>query len=81
MLIKNSLLILSFVLDVYTGVFLPKLCAAKGANARRQMAEIKSSGIVAPGPVHSLQFTAISPQPFDAVELADEPAVAPFPQY
>ncbi|KAL5142404.1 hypothetical protein HKD37_09G025590 [Glycine soja] len=72
---------LYFNLAAGEGVFLPKLCAAKGANARRQMAEIKSSGIVAPGPVHSLQFTAISPQPFDAVELADEPAVAPFPQY
>jgi len=35
---------------------------AEGANARRQMGEIKSSGIVAPGPVHSLQFTSISPQ-------------------
>ncbi|XP_040866338.1 receptor-like protein 43 [Glycine max] len=51
------------------------------ANARRQMGEIKSSGMVAPGPVHSLQFTSISPQPFDAMELSDEPAVAPFPQY
>ena len=38
------------------------------ANARRQMGEIKSSGMVAPAP-------------FDAVELSDEPAVAPFPQY
>ncbi|XP_025981920.1 receptor-like protein EIX2 [Glycine max] len=38
-------------------VFLPKLCAvAEGANARRQMGEIKSSGMVAAGPVHSLQF-------------------------
>ena len=51
------------------------------ANARWQMGEIKSSGMVAPGPVHSLQFTSISPQPFDAMELSDEPAVAPFPQY
>lgn len=55
-------------------MFLPQLCASEGANARRQTAEIRSSGIVAPGPVHS-------PQTFDAMELTNEPAVAPFPQY
>lgn len=59
-----------------TGLFLPKLCEAKGANARRQMAEMKSSGIVAPGPVQSVQFTATPPQPFDA-DLVAEPAIAP----
>ncbi|KAK7380312.1 hypothetical protein VNO78_32820 [Psophocarpus tetragonolobus] len=69
---------LYFNLAAGEGVFLPKFCAAQGANARRQMSEIKTSGIVAPGPVHSLQFTATAPQP---VELTHEPAVAPFPQY
>lgn len=49
------------------GVFLPKLCEVQGVNARRGMAELKSSGIVAPGPVHSLQFGNI------------EPAVSPSP--
>lgn len=57
------------------GVFLPKLCEAQGVNARRGMAELKSSGIVAPGPVHSVQFTATSPS--KPVELTIEPAVAP----
>ncbi|CAJ1952782.1 unnamed protein product [Sphenostylis stenocarpa] len=69
---------LFFNLAAGEGVFLPKLCASQG---RREMAEIKSSGIVAPGPVNSLQFTATPPQPFDAVELAHEPALAPFLQY
>ena len=60
------------------GVFLPKLCEAEGANARRGMAELKSSGIVAPGPVHSVQFTATPPRTFNhPVEFTLEPAVAP----
>lgn len=61
-------------------MFLPKLCEAQGANARRGMAEIKSSGIVAPGPIiHSVQFTATPPsdQPFQAMEFTAEPAIAP----
>ncbi|KAA8533722.1 hypothetical protein F0562_031239 [Nyssa sinensis] len=41
---------LYFNLAVGEGVFLPKLCEAQGANARREMAEIKSSGFVAPSP-------------------------------
>jgi len=49
------------------GVFLPKLCEVQGVNARRGMAELRSSGIVAPGPVNSLQFGSI------------EPAVSPSP--
>ncbi|XP_027925104.1 uncharacterized protein LOC114182437 [Vigna unguiculata] len=72
---------LYFNLAAGEGVFLPQLCASHGANARRQTAEIRSSGTVAPGPVQSLQFIATSPQPFDAVELTHEPAVAPFPQF
>ena len=30
------------------GVYLPKFCEARGANARRQMAEIRSSGYATP---------------------------------
>ncbi|KAA8539922.1 hypothetical protein F0562_026614 [Nyssa sinensis] len=41
---------LYFNLAAGEGVFLPKLCEAQGANARRKMAEIKSSGYVAPAP-------------------------------
>ena len=39
------------------------------------MAELKSSGIVAPGPVHGVQFAAAPP--INPVELTIEPAVAP----
>ncbi|XP_028802045.1 uncharacterized protein LOC114761108 [Neltuma alba] len=41
------------VVDLYSklaeveGVFLPKLCEAKGADAKRAMADVKSSGAVA----------------------------------
>ncbi|KAL0299528.1 UNVERIFIED_CONTAM: hypothetical protein Sradi_6612600 [Sesamum radiatum] len=44
------------VVDLYfnhaagEGAYLPKLCVAHGAKARREMAEIKSSGYVAPAP-------------------------------
>ena len=63
-------------------MFLPKLCETQGENARRGMAEIKSSGIVAPGPVRSVQFTATPPEPFNAAEFTAEPAVAPaYPPY
>ncbi|KAF8379527.1 hypothetical protein HHK36_028966 [Tetracentron sinense] len=41
---------LYFNLAAGEGVFLPKLCEEGGANARRGLAEIRSSGIVAPGP-------------------------------
>ncbi|XP_029125261.1 uncharacterized protein LOC114915155 [Cajanus cajan] len=68
---------LYFNLAAGEGAFLPKLCEAQGANVRRQMSEMKSSGIVAPGPVQSLHFTAIPPQSFDAVEFASEPALTP----
>ncbi|XP_054795593.1 uncharacterized protein LOC129298078 [Prosopis cineraria] len=38
---------LYFKLAAAEGLFLPKLCEAKGANAKRAMAEVKSSGAVA----------------------------------
>ncbi|KAJ7974184.1 PAR1 protein [Quillaja saponaria] len=50
---------LFFNLAAGEGVFLPKLCEAQGANERRGMAEIRSSGIVAPGPVKSESLTAL----------------------
>ncbi|KAK7391367.1 hypothetical protein VNO78_19783 [Psophocarpus tetragonolobus] len=52
---------LYFNLAAGEGVFLPKLCEVQGVNARRGMAELRSSGIVAPPPLHSLQFTAAPP--------------------
>ncbi|KAL3521536.1 hypothetical protein ACH5RR_019685 [Cinchona calisaya] len=57
---------LYFSLAAGEGVYLPKLCEAQGANhARREMAEIKSSGFVAPGPesggVSFLIAPALSP--------------------
>ncbi|XP_073127622.1 uncharacterized protein [Henckelia pumila] len=41
---------LHFNLAAGEGIYLPKLCKEQGANARREMVEIKSSGFVAPGP-------------------------------
>ncbi|KAI3425403.1 uncharacterized protein J3R85_010319 [Psidium guajava] len=52
---------LYFSLAAGEGVFLPKLCEAQRGIARRGMAEIRSSGDVAPGPVHSVQFTGLAP--------------------
>ncbi|CAK8573505.1 unnamed protein product [Lathyrus sativus] len=86
---------LYFNLAAGEGVFLPQLCEVKGGNARRGMAELKSSGNVAPGPVRSVEFAASSPQPIGYVEFAasspqpigyvefaDEPVVAPsYPPY
>ncbi|KAK9292363.1 hypothetical protein L1049_020330 [Liquidambar formosana] len=43
-------LALAFCVQGTLGVFLPKLCETPGANARRGMVEIKSSGYVAPAP-------------------------------
>ncbi|KAK9291672.1 hypothetical protein L1049_019621 [Liquidambar formosana] len=47
-----AILALALALSVQgtLGVFLPKLCETQGANARRELAEIKSSGFVAPAP-------------------------------
>ncbi|XP_041997262.1 uncharacterized protein LOC121747312 [Salvia splendens] len=39
---------LYFNLAAGEGVYLPKFCEARGANARRQMAEIRSSGYATP---------------------------------
>ncbi|XP_009770389.1 uncharacterized protein LOC107784001 [Nicotiana tabacum] len=41
---------LYFNLAAGEGVYLPRLCEKQGGNARRGMAEIKNSGIVAPAP-------------------------------
>ncbi|KAH7538023.1 uncharacterized protein LOC125421387 [Ziziphus jujuba] len=50
---------LHFNLAAGEGVFLPKLCEAQGSNARRQMAELRSSGLVAPGPAkHGVKLAA-----------------------
>ncbi|KAL1813815.1 hypothetical protein ACET3Z_023880 [Daucus carota] len=42
---------LYFNLAAGEGMYLPKLCESQGKNARRSMAEIRSSGLVAGGPV------------------------------
>lgn len=52
---------LYFNLAAGEGVFLPKLCEAQGANARRGMAEIRSSGLVAPGPAGGVKFLGVAP--------------------
>ncbi|CAK8573506.1 unnamed protein product [Lathyrus sativus] len=63
---------LYFNLAASEDVFLPRLCQMKGGNARRIMAELKSSGIVAPGPVDQMLFAA-SPQSFSSAEFAASP--------
>lgn len=74
---------LYFNLAAGEGVFLPKLCEAQGVNARREMAELKSSGFVAPGPLNSGKFVAATPpESFSHVEYAAEPVVSPsYPPY
>ncbi|XP_010035142.2 uncharacterized protein LOC104424422 [Eucalyptus grandis] len=52
---------LYFSLAAGEGVFLPKLCEAQRGIARRGMGEIRSSGHVAPGPIHSVQFIGVAP--------------------
>ncbi|XVE64234.1 hypothetical protein DITRI_Ditri07aG0084800 [Diplodiscus trichospermus] len=52
---------LYFNLAAGEGVFLPKLCEAQGANARRGMSEIRSSGLVAPGPGSGVKFLGVGP--------------------
>lgn len=51
-----------------TGVFLPKLCEAQGANVRRQMAEFRSSGGVAPGPGHKGVKLGVAAAPIVSAE-------------
>lgn len=51
-----------------TGVFLPDLCQAHRSNPRRSMAELLSSGGVAPGPIaggeaSKLEASAFAPAP------------------
>ncbi|KAG5230672.1 hypothetical protein OIU76_022697 [Salix suchowensis] len=65
---------LYFNLAAAEGVFLPVLCAAQEGNVRRGlMADIKSSGFVAPGPVNAVKYT-YAPAP---VEITDTAAPAP----
>ncbi|KAH0724664.1 hypothetical protein KY290_000470 [Solanum tuberosum] len=46
---------LYFNLAAGEGVYLPRLCEEQGGNGRRGMAEIRSSGIVAPAPEMGVQ--------------------------
>ncbi|KAJ6410825.1 hypothetical protein OIU84_007559 [Salix udensis] len=65
---------LYFNLAAAEGVFLPVLCAAQEGNVRRGlMADIKSSGFVAPGPVNAVKYT-YAPAP---VEITYTAAPAP----
>ncbi|XP_056160248.1 uncharacterized protein LOC130135348 [Syzygium oleosum] len=52
---------LYFSLAAGEGVFLPKLCEAQRGIARRGMAEIRSSGDVAPGPIQPVKFIGVAP--------------------
>ncbi|KAK4777291.1 hypothetical protein SAY87_017478 [Trapa incisa] len=49
---------LYFSLAAGEGVFLPTLCESQTEDLRRGMSEIKSSGLVAPGPIHPVKFLA-----------------------
>ncbi|KAK9724625.1 hypothetical protein RND81_05G087500 [Saponaria officinalis] len=74
---------LYFNLAAGEGVFLPKLCATQAENPRRGMAEIKSSGIVAPGPVTGVQsstesLVAPTGSPINPVDFLGAPALSPF---
>ncbi|XP_038903155.1 uncharacterized protein LOC120089821 [Benincasa hispida] len=71
---------LFFNLAAGEGVFLPKLCEVQGGNVRRGMSEIKSSGIVAPGPIQPVSLSiapAVAPGPIQPISLSVAPAVAP----
>ncbi|XP_075493142.1 uncharacterized protein LOC142531038 [Primulina tabacum] len=65
---------LHFNLAAGEGIYLPKLCEEQGANARREMAEIKSSGLVAAGPGSSAPWY---PTSHDFLS-ASAPALPPF---
>lgn len=59
-------------------MYLPKLCEAQGVNARRGMAELKSSEQVSPGPVASgILGEAPGPISTGMFVEAPEPAMAP----
>ncbi|KAL4025306.1 hypothetical protein IC575_013691 [Cucumis melo] len=71
---------LFFNLAAGEGVFLPKLCEVQGGNVRRGMSEIRSSGIVAPGPIQPVSLSiapAVAPGPIHAISLSAAPAMAP----
>jgi len=60
------------------GVYLPKLCEAMGEKTRRGMAEIHSSGFVAPGPVSKLSSSEhIAPGPISEGKMSEKYVVAP----
>ncbi|KAK6936844.1 PAR1 [Dillenia turbinata] len=52
---------LYFNLAAGEGVFLPKFCEAMRGDPRREMAEIESSGYVAPGPKQPVKLMAAPP--------------------
>ncbi|WOG91347.1 hypothetical protein DCAR_0310596 [Daucus carota subsp. sativus] len=66
---------LYFNLAAGEGLYLPKLCASRVKNARRGMAEIRSSGQVAAGPVTAGKFM-VAEGP-NAEEFMEEEAEAP----
>lgn len=68
---------LYFNLAAGEGVYLPKLCETQAENPRRVMAEIKSSGIVAPGPISLVGFLgAPVSSPVTIGEFVDSPAMS-----
>jgi len=67
------------MLITIAGVYLPKLCKTEAENPRRGMAEIKSSGIVAPGPVNPVGLLgAPVSSPINPVEFFGSPALPPY---
>ncbi|XAR53597.1 hypothetical protein NMG60_11022211 [Bertholletia excelsa] len=71
---------LYFNLAAGEGVFLPKLCEARGKDARRGLVEMRSSGYVAPGPeaIHSERFTiAPGPEAIHSDRFTIAPAISP----
>ncbi|KAF2315613.1 hypothetical protein GH714_040127 [Hevea brasiliensis] len=69
---------LYFNLAAGEGVFLPKLCEAQEGNARRGLlADIRSSGLVAPGPIQPMKYT-IAPIVAPAMAPIVAPAMAPY---
>ncbi|CAK7337294.1 unnamed protein product [Dovyalis caffra] len=72
---------LYFNLAAAEGVFLPKLCEVHEGNVRRGlMADIKSSGYVAPGPDHPVKYT-YAPGPAEPVTYTYAPAPTTPPYY
>ncbi|KAJ4849080.1 hypothetical protein Tsubulata_045234 [Turnera subulata] len=72
---------LYFNLAAAEGVFLPKLCEAQEGSERRVLAaDIKSSGFVAPGPVHPVRLGAVAPAaaPIEHVTFTSAPAMSPY---